>query len=268
MSSALTSGLSGLRVNQFYLDIVGNNLANSNTTGYFRSRVTFADVLSQTITDGSAPTSTMGGVNPKQVGLGVAVHTVDIRNEQGALMSTGRPFDLAVQGDGFFVLDDGKRNVYSRAGGFGVDKDNYLVDPGTGFRVRSAGGQDIRLPLDTLLPAQQTSTVRLGGNLPAKVGGPLAEVLTTAAPFEDGTHAVVSGSATGPYALADGDTLDVTIDGGVTQTVTFHAAAFTALGSNIATASATDVATVMQSQLTGATVSGSSGSVVVTSART
>ncbi len=268
MSSALTSALSGLRVHQFYLDVVGNNLANSSTTGYHRSRVTFADVMSQTITNGSAPTSTIGGVNPMQVGLGVAVHSVDIRNEQGALTSTGRPFDLAIQGDGFFVLNNGQHNLYSRAGGFGVDKDDFLVDPGTGFRVQSASGQDIKLPLDTVLPAQQTSTIQLGGNLPAKVGGPFAEVLTTSAPFQDGTHAVVGGSASGPYALADGDTLDVTIDAGLTQTVTFHASDFTALGSNIATASATDVATVMQAQLTGATVDGSSGKVVITSNRT
>src|SRR5262245_12880369 len=119
MSGALTSALSGLRVHQFYLDVVGNNLANSSTIGYERSRVTFADLMSQTLSNGSAPTSTVGGVNPKQVGLGVAVHSVDIRNDQGVLNATGRPFDLAIQGDGFFVLNAGSRNLYSRAGGFG-----------------------------------------------------------------------------------------------------------------------------------------------------
>jgi flagellar hook protein FlgE len=268
MSGALTSALSGLRVHQFYLDVIGNNLANSSTTGYYRSRVTFADVMSQTYSNGSAPTSTIGGVNPKQIGLGVTVHSVDIRNDQGVLNATGRPFDLAVQGDGFFVLNTGTQNLYSRAGGFGIDKDDFLVDPGTGFRVRSASGQDIRLPIDTLLPAKETGTIHLGGNLPAKVGGPFAEVLTTASAFQGGTHAVVGGTATGPFALTDGDTLDVTVDDGVTQTITFRAADFTALGSNIATASATDVATVMQAQLTGATVDGSSGSLVVTSDRT
>jgi flagellar hook protein FlgE len=268
MSSALTSALSGLRAHQFYLDVIGNNLANSSTVAYHSSRVTFADVLAQTFTNGSAPTSTIGGVNPMQVGLGVQIHSVDIRNEQGALTSTGRPFDLAIQGAGFFVLNNGTKNVYSRAGGFGIDKDNFLVDPGTGYRVRSATGQDIQLPVNTLLPAKETSTIHLGGNLPAKVGGPVAEVLTSSTAYEGGTHAVVTGSATGPYALADGDTLDVTIDGGLTQTVTFHAADFTALGSNILTASATDVATVMQAQVAGATVSGASGSIVVTSDRT
>lgn len=268
MSTALTAALSGLQAHQFYLDVIGNNLANASTTGFQSSRVTFSDLLSQTLSSGSAPTSNIGGIDPMQIGLGVGIHSVDINDLQGAINNTGRPFDLALQGQGFFVLNSGTKNVYTRAGAFGIDKSNFLVDTSTGYRVRDVAGNDINLPLDSLLPAKATSTIDLGGNLPAKVGGPIAEVLTTATPFEGGTHAVVSGSASGPFALVDGDTLDVTVDGGVTQTVTFRAADFTALGSNIATASATDVATVMQAQLSGVTASGASGSVVLTSNRT
>jgi len=268
MSSALTSALSGLRVHQFYLDVVGNNLANASTPGFRESRVTFADVLAQSMRAGSSPTSNIGGINPIQIGLGVAVHSVDMRGAQGVLDNTGRPFDLAIQGEGFFVLDTGSKNVYSRAGAFGIDRDNFLVDTSSGYRVRSASGQDIELPLNTLLPAKSTSIINLGGNLPAKVGGPIAEVMKTSTAFEGGTHAVVTGSLNGPFTLADGDTLDVTVDGGVSQTITFRASDFTAIGANIASASSSDVATVMQAQLTGATVDGSSGVVVVTSDRT
>ena len=268
MSTALTSALSGLRVHQFYLDVVGNNLANASTTGFHSSRVTFSDLLSQTLSDGSGPTSNLGGIDPMQVGMGVGIGSIDINDLQGAIDNTGRPFDLALQGEGFFVLNSGSKDVYTRAGAFGIDRSNFLVDSSTGYRVRDVAGNDIELPLDTLLPAQATTTIDLGGNLPAKVGGPIAEVLTSSTPFEDGTHAVIGGTTTGPFALVDGDTLDVTSDGGVTQTVTFRAADFLALGSNIATASATDVATVMQAQLSGVSVSGTSGSVVLTSNRT
>lgn len=268
MSSALTSALSGLRVHQFFLDVVGNNLANASTVGYHASRVTFSDVLAQSLRSGSAPTSTLGGVNPVQIGLGVQIHSVDIRGDQGVLDDTGRPFDLGIQGDGFFVLNSGARNVFTRAGTFGVDRDSYLVDTSTGFRVRSVIGSDIQLPLNTLLPAQATGQIGLGGNLPAKVGGPVAEVLTSSSIYEGGTHAEVAGSATGPFSFTSGDTFDLRVDGSAAQTITFTAADFTAIGGNIAAATAVEVAQVIAAQATGVTVDGSSGSVVITSDRT
>lgn len=268
MSSALTSALSGLRVHQFFLDVVGNNLANASTVGYQASRVTFSDVLSQSIRAGSGPTSTIGGVNPVQIGLGVQIHSVDIRGDQGVLDDTGRPFDLAIQGDGFFVLNSGARNVFTRAGTFGVDSGNFLVDSATGFKVRSVSGGDIQLPLNSLLAAKATSTLRLGGNLPAKVGGPVAEVLTTSTAYSGGTRATISGTASGPFTLADGDTLDIRVDSGAAQTVTFRAADFTNLGGNIAAATAVEVAAIIQAQVTGVTADGSSGQVVLSSDRT
>ncbi len=268
MSSALTSALSGLRVHQFFLDVVGNNLANSSTVGFQASRVTFSDVLSRSIRAGSGPTSSIGGVNPVQIGLGVQIHSVDINGAQGVLDETGRPFDLAIQGDGFFVLNSGARNVFTRAGTFGVDSNNFLVDTATGFKVRSVSGADINLPLNSLLAAQQTSNLRLGGNLPAKVGGPVAEVLTTSAAFEGGTHATIAGSATGPYAFTDGDTLDVRVDGGAAQTVIFRATDFANLGGNISAATAVEVAAIISAQVSGVSADGSSGTVVLTSDRT
>ncbi|MBL8840725.1 MAG: flagellar hook-basal body complex protein [Planctomycetes bacterium] len=268
MSSALTSALSGLRVHQFFLDVVGNNLANASTVGYHASRVTFSDVLAQSLRSGSAPTSTLGGVNPVQIGLGVQIHSVDIRGDQGVLDDTGRPFDLGIQGDGFFVLNSGARNVFTRAGTFGVDRDSYLVDTSTGFRVRSVIGSDIQLPLNTLLPAKATGQIGLGGNLPAKVGGPVAEVLTSSSIYEGGTHAEVAGSATGPFSFTSGDTFELRVDGNAAQTITFTAADFTAIGGNISAATAVEVAQVIAAQASGVTVDGSSGSVVITSDRT
>jgi flagellar hook protein FlgE len=268
MSSALTSALSGLRTHQFYLDIVGNNLANASTPGYFSSRLTFSDVMSQSIRGGSAPTSSVGGVNPVQVGLGVQVHSIDMRDVQGVLQDTGRPFDLGIQGDGFFVLNGGSRNVYTRAGIFGIDRDNFLVDTASGFRVRSAAGQDIQLPLNTLLPAKETSIIGLGGNLPAKVGGPVAEELTTTTVFQGGTPAGITGTNGEPFTLVDGDTLDVSVDGQASQPVVFTAADFTAIGGTISSATAAEVAQVMQSKLTGVTVTAAGGAVVLTSNRT
>lgn len=268
MSSALTSALSGLRVHQFFLDVVGNNLANASTVGYHASRVTFSDVLAQSLRSGSAPTSTLGGVNPVQIGLGVQIHSVDIRGDQGVLDDTGRPFDLGIQGDGFFVLNSGARNVFTRAGTFGIDRDAFLVDTSTGFRVRSVIGSDIQLPLNTLLPAKATGQIGLGGNLPAKVGGPVAEVLTSSAIYEGGTHAEVAGSATGPFSFTSGDTFELRVDGSAAQTITFTAADFTAIGGNISAATAVEVAQVIAAQASGVSVDGSSGSVVITSDRT
>jgi flagellar hook protein FlgE len=268
MSSALTSALTGLRVHQLFLDVVGNNLANSSTVGFHSSRITFSDLLSQTLRTGAGPSSTLGGIDPMQVGMGVQVHSIDIRNQQGVLDSTGRPFDLGIDGEGFFVLDAGTRDVYTRAGVFGLDSGHNLVDTATGFKVRGVDGQDINLPIDTLLPAQATSTIALGGNLPAKVGGPVAEVLSTSSPFQSGTAASLTGANSGPFTFTNGDSMDVRVDGGSVQTVTLLASDFTAIGSNIASATAADVATVLQSKLTGVSVSASGNQVVLTSNRT
>ena len=242
---ALTSALSGLRVHQSYLDVIGNNLANSSTTAYRGSRVTFSDVISQTLRAGSGPTGNLAGINAMQVGLGVRLHTIDVRATQGALLETGRPFDLGIQGEGFFVLSNGSRNFFTRAGNFGLDAEGHLVDRGSGMRARNATGADLTLPVDEMLPAVATSTLQLGGNLPAEIGGPLQEVLTTSVAFQEGTPATLLGQNVEPFALADGNTMDISVNGGVAETVTFRAADF----ANIAAATAAEVAAVVNTQL-------------------
>src|SRR5207247_144492 len=126
--------------NQEMLNVIGNNLANSNTTGYKAQSVNFADLIYQNLTDGtSASGNSVGGTNPIQIGSGARVASISANLQQGSLQSTGNALDLALQGNGFFCARNGAAINYTRAGSFGVDADNYLVDPSTGYRVQRFG---------------------------------------------------------------------------------------------------------------------------------
>lgn len=265
MSTSLFTGLSGLRSYETYLDVIGNNISNANTTGFRGSRVTFGDLLSITTSPASAPTATLGGKNPTQVGLGVGVKSVDMNTNAGSLVATDRNLDLTIFGAGFFVLNDGAQNVYTRAGTFGFDANGTLVELGSGFRVQSAAGQSIVVEPNSIAPPKATTQIDVKGNLPATVTGPLEEILTSNNPFQTGTGATVTGTAAEPFAFTAGDSFSVSVDGGVVQTITFAASDFTAIGANIASATAAEVAQVINTQLAGATASASSGSLVITS---
>src|SRR4051794_11322490 len=136
MGNSLLTGVSGLRVHQELLDVVGNNLANTNTVGYKAQRVRFADLLYQTISPASGSSDESSGTNPLQLGLGVQVAGIDSNLSQGGIETTGNNLDLAIQGNGYFVVNDGLSNHYTRAGAFSVDQLNYLIDPGSGLRVQ------------------------------------------------------------------------------------------------------------------------------------
>jgi flagellar hook protein FlgE len=130
MMRSLFSGVSGMRSNQMMMDVVGDNIANVNTSGYKASRVVFQDTLSQLLTSGSAGNgSNIGSTNPAQVGLGVHVNAVDAIQTQGAIQNTGRATDLAIQGSGSFVMLSGTDTTYTRAGSFSLDASNHIVDP-------------------------------------------------------------------------------------------------------------------------------------------
>jgi flagellar hook protein FlgE len=131
MMPALFSGVSGLKNHQFRMNVIGNNLSNVNTIGYKYNRVSFADLVYQTIRDASAPQA-VGGTNPVQLGLGSFIHSVDTINTQGNLESTGRSTDMSIQGDGYFVVNDGTRNKYSRAGLMELGLRGNLVNPSDG----------------------------------------------------------------------------------------------------------------------------------------
>ena len=140
MSRALYAGVTGLNANAFALDVIGNNIANINTTGYKASRALFGDLLAQTISGGTASVGGgTAGINPIQVGTGVRVLGVDTDYTQGAFLTTGNVTDIAISGSGFFVLNNGTSTVYSRDGAFAVDLDGSLISPFTGYRVQ--GGQ-------------------------------------------------------------------------------------------------------------------------------
>ena len=135
MLRSLFAGISGLRVNQSALDVTGNNIANANTTGYKASTAVFQDTLSQMLTASTGASATQGGTNAIQIGLGVQLAATNINFTQGANQPTGRPTDLLIQGDGFFVVSDGVTNVYTRAGAFNFDEAGDLVTP-NGYRVQ------------------------------------------------------------------------------------------------------------------------------------
>lgn len=179
MMRSLFSGVSGLKNHQTRMDVIGNNIANVNTVAFKASRVTFEDILSQTIEGARSPqTGGAGGVNPKQVGLGVRIGSIDTLFTQGGLQTTDNPTDFAIQGDGFFVVSDGRQTYYTRDGAFKLSADGSLVNSG-GLRVQGwladANGiidttkalQDIYIPLGTQMKPKATESVTFEGNLDA-----------------------------------------------------------------------------------------------------
>ncbi|MHC4791124.1 MAG: flagellar hook-basal body complex protein [Planctomycetota bacterium] len=179
MSFALSAGVTGLQAHQKMLDVAGNNLANVNTTAFKASRITFAELLSETIKKASQPTTTIGGTNPQQMGSGVGIGGITPNMAQGNLVNTGNPLDLAMEGEGYFVLNSDEGDVYTRSGAFAVDADSTLVDPTTGYRVQRigsvgesdgfqvSGDSDIHVPYDVSMAANATSQVVVSGNLSA-----------------------------------------------------------------------------------------------------
>lgn len=134
---SMYSAVSGLRVHQTKMDVIGNNIANINTVGYKRQYVTFQEVFSQMISGASAPQGGRGGTNPQQIGLGVNIGSINTIHTQGAAQRTDNPEDLMIDGEGFFVVtaDTNYENrFYTRAGNFTLDKEGNLVTP-DGYKV-------------------------------------------------------------------------------------------------------------------------------------
>ena len=133
MLRSMYSGIGAMRNFQTKLDVIGNNIANVNTYGFKKGRTIFKDLVSQQIAGASGPTANRGGVNPKQVGLGSQLAAIDTVHTQGSLQTTGRPLDLAISGDGFFILGELNNEnlinpLFTRAGNFYLDKEGYIVN--------------------------------------------------------------------------------------------------------------------------------------------
>lgn len=135
MMRSLFSAISGLKGHQTMMDIVGNNISNVNTTAFKSARITFQDIISQTIRGAQAPSATQGGLNPMQVGLGMQTGSVDALMTQGNLQSTGKTTDMAIQGDGFFQVSDGTNTFYTRDGNFSLDSSGRLIHSSTGLSL-------------------------------------------------------------------------------------------------------------------------------------
>ena len=128
MMRSLFSAVSGLKNSQTAMDVIGNNVANVNTTGYKTSRTIFQDIYSQTISSATAATDSSGGSNAKQVGLGVAVSAISMNMTEGSTQSTSNPLDFSISGEGLFVVDAGDGSyVYTRNGALTLDADGNLV---------------------------------------------------------------------------------------------------------------------------------------------
>lgn len=246
MGVSLLAGVSGLRNHQKLLDVVANNLANINTPGFKASNVGFADLFSQTLDTGAASSTNLGGRNPVQLGMGVKTAGITTNFEQGSLSATGRTLDVAIEGDGFFVLSDGNQSFYTRVGQFDVDASNMLVLLGTGYRVLDAGGVQITIPKNVTMPGQISATVDIVGNLDANADGPLAEVITTNATFTT-DKAVIAGTVAGPFTLSDGMSMTVAANGNPAQAFTFLAVDFV----DITNATVTEVAAVINATAAG-----------------
>ncbi len=151
MLRSMYSGISGMKNFQTKLDVIGNNIANVNTYGFKKGRVVFKDLISQSTSGTSAPTTNRGGVNAKQIGLGSQTAAIDTIQTSGSLQSTGRVLDLAISGDGFFQVtpaatgtDFTRTAQYARAGNFYMDQDGYMVNSDglyvVGFSATTAAG--------------------------------------------------------------------------------------------------------------------------------
>lgn len=190
MLRSLFSGVSGLRGHQTMMDVVGNNIANVNTTGFKQSSVTFQDLLSQTLAGAGAANENVGGTNPAQVGLGSRVSAITTNFSQGALQVTGKSTDVAIQGDGFFVAETGGQRLYTRAGNLQFDANGnlqtpegayiqgWMADPITKEIVTTNPVTRLTMPPGQLIPPVKTNQITIGSKLSSEAA--VGDTVTTA----------------------------------------------------------------------------------------
>ena len=186
MMRSLYSGITGLQGSQTNMDVIGNNISNVNTVGFKASRVTFESALLQAIRAARSPQKNLGGVNPMSVGLGTQIASIDKIMGQGSFQNTGKKTDLAIQGDGFFIVNSGNNDFYTRAGNFSLDQDGTLIQAGTGYKVMgweakvdATGNRhvDVNKPVAPIqisanetMSAKATTAMGISGNLDSTTG--------------------------------------------------------------------------------------------------
>jgi flagellar hook protein FlgE len=182
---SLAAADSGISTMQTMIDTIGNNLANANTNGYKATTAEFEDVLTDQLTPASAPTPGLTGVDPSSIGAGAQVSAIETDFSQGATVQTGSPTDAAIQGNGFFVVQQGNQTSYTRDGNFTVNA-NGVLSTANGGAVEGWGPNTpttaptsaITIPSSMVIAPQQTSAVTLGGNLPAGATSPVTATTT------------------------------------------------------------------------------------------
>lgn len=197
MMRSMFSGVTGLRNHQIKMDVIGNNIANVNTVGFKKSRVTFQDTLSQTMRGASSPQGNRGGTNPMQVGLGMTIASIDTIHSPSSAESTGNMTDMAIEGEGYFILQgDGLDQYYTRAGNFGFDESGNLINTANGLKV--LGWQDKEnhtVPSDKSPQSIDTIQIRKGMMIPAEA--------TTEVKFSKNLNADATDSYSLPFKIYD-----------------------------------------------------------------
>lgn len=173
LTSAMNTSVNALALNETAISVIGNNIANADTDGFKASTALFATQLSQTISSGSAPSSTNGGTNPQQIGLGAGLAEIEADFTQGGITNTDNPSNLAIQGNGFFVLNTASGTSYTRDGDFSLNANNQLVTAAgadvqgygvdSSFNLKTSQLQNLTIPLGNLSVAQQTTNLSIQG---------------------------------------------------------------------------------------------------------
>ncbi len=216
-TTALYTGLSGLNAHSRSLEVIGNNIANVNTTAFKSSRANFQDTFYRTISPGTEPQESTGGTDPYQIGMGVTVSGTQRDFRQGTISATGNPNDLAIDGQGFFIVTDDQDSFYTRAGDFSLDATQTLVNP-SGFRVQGYAADadfnvslgalsDLTIPIGTLTMAEATHNTTFEGNLNSGGALPTQGALVNLQGTETGGLTLIAGATVPPNT---GDALETT----------------------------------------------------------
>ncbi|KIO59005.1 hypothetical protein B4065_0826 [Caldibacillus thermoamylovorans] len=199
MLRSMYSGISGMKNMQIKLDVIGNNIANVNTFGFKKGRITFKDAMYQTIGSASGGTATRGGINAKQVGLGSEIASIDTIHTESSMQNTSRPLDLAItKGDGYFVVNDGGQDYFTRAGNFYIDEKGLLVNS-DGFRVQGFN-PETNARGDITIPKQ----IDEGGNSVGLQSISISQTGEIIAQYENGTVNTISNIALARFSNAEG----------------------------------------------------------------
>ena len=237
MLRSIFSGITGLRAHQQMMDVVGNNIANVNTAGYKAQNAVFETVISQAVKSPAAPVAAgvavenQGGQNGLQIGLGVALGGVSTNFNQGSAQLTGVSTDFMIQGDGFFVANNGTENLFTRAGAFTTDAEGQLVTPDgsiiQGWMADATGTidtngviGDISLPVSTYAPPVVTDALTVSGNIPSTLAN--AGTVTSAITVYDAIG--VTATATATITKTAANAYEMSINGGAGIAIAFNAA--------------------------------------------